>query len=173
MENTKCDFCNKTFSNKSNLLAHQKTKSCLEKQGIKNEDYKCQHCSKILSSHKRLLSHIDICNLKSKNELSKYKSLYENNNKKDKKYKEKEKEYKDSLSKKDQEIILYKEHIQDLKIQLEKANSTIAEIAKQPKTISNDNRIRTQNNIQQSFDINDVKRISNILEDHLTPRCIS
>jgi hypothetical protein len=45
----------------------------------------------------------------------------------------------------------------------------------QPKTISNnnDNRIRTQNNIQQTFDINDVKRISNVLEHHLTPDVLS
>ena len=209
IENIICEFCNKTFKNKSSLLVHQKTaKYCLEKQGLKIE-YKCDHCSKILSSNKRLLTHIDICKLKVKNELFMYKSLCENKNKKEYKdllnqkereykdllnqkereykgllnqkereYKDllnqKEQEYKALLNQKDREIIIYKDLLnqkdQDLKNQLLTANNTIAEIAKQPKTVSNnDNRIKTQNNIQQSFDINDVKRISNILEDHLTP----
>ena len=147
MENTTCEFCTKIFTNKSNLLAHQKTtKSCLEKQGIKNEDYRCEHCSKLLSNHKRLLTHIDICKLKTKNELSKYKSLYENHDKKEKKCKqlltEKEKEYKQLLTEKEKEIILYNQQIQDLKNLLKEANNTIAEIAKQPKIVSNnDNRI--------------------------------
>ena len=188
IENIICEFCNKTFKNKSSLLVHQKTaKYCLEKQGLKIE-YKCDHCSKILSSNKRLLTHIDICKLKVKNELFMYKSLCDNKNKNKKEYKDKEKEYKDLLNQKekeykdllnqkDREIIIYKDLLnqkdQYMKNQLLTANNTIAEIAKQPKIISqvsnNDNRIRTQNNIQQSFDINDVKRISNVLEDHLTP----
>jgi hypothetical protein len=201
MENTVCNFCNKSFKNKFTLLTHQKTtKSCLEKQGIKNDEYKCDYCLKILTTNTRLISHMDICKLKNKNEVTKYKSLYENNIKQVKKYKElldkkdkeykdlldkkdkeykdlldkKDKEYKDLLSKKDSEIFIIKEqtreHIQDLKNQLLNSNNTIAEIAKQPKTVSNnDNRIRTQNNIQQTFDINDVKKISNIIEHHLTP----
>jgi hypothetical protein len=187
IENIICEFCNKTFKNKSSLLVHQKTtKYCLEKQGLKIE-YKCEDCSKILSSNKRLLTHIDICKLKVKNELFMYKSLCDNKNKNKKEYKDKEKEYKDLLNQKekeykdllnqkDREIIIYKDLLnqkdQYMKNQLLTANNTIAEIAKQPKIISqvsnNDNRIRTQNNIQQSFDINDVKRISNVLEDHLT-----
>jgi len=158
IENITCEFCTKIFTNKSNLLAQQKiTKSCLEKQGIKNEDYRCEHCSKLLSNHKRLLTHIDVCKLKTKNELSKYKSLYENNDKKEKKCKqlltekekeykqlltEKEKEYKQLLAEKEKEIILYNQQIQDLKNLLKEANNTIAEIAKQPKIVSNnDNRI--------------------------------
>jgi hypothetical protein len=190
MENTICNFCNKSFKNKFTLLTHQKTtKSCLEKQGIKNDEYKCEYCLKTLTTHTRLISHMDICKSKNKNEVIKYKTLYENNIKQVKKYKElldkkekeykdlldkKEKEYKELLIKKDNEILIIKEktkeHIEDLKFQLLNSNNTIAEIAKQPKTISNnDNRIKTQNNIQQTFDINDVKRISNVLEHHLTP----
>jgi hypothetical protein len=179
MENTTCNFCNKSFKNKFTLLTHQKTtKSCLEKQGIKNDEYKCEYCLKILTTHTRLISHIDICKSKNKNEVIKYKTLYENNIKQVKKYKElldqKEKEYKELLEQKEKEILIIKEqtreHIQDLKNQLLNSNNTIAEIAKQPKTISNnDNRIKTQNNIHQTFDINDVKRISNVLEHHLTP----
>ena len=166
MDHLLCNFCNTTFVSKVVLNNHQKTaKYCLKKQGINNEEYKCKYCSKILATQPRLNSHIDICKLKDKNEANIYKELFDK--------KEKEcREYKESLSKKDQEISIIKEHIQDLKKQLKEANNTIAEIAKQPKTISNnnDNRIRTQNNsIQQTFDINDVKKISNVLEHHLTP----
>jgi hypothetical protein len=179
MENVVCDFCKKSFKNKFTLLTHKKTtKYCLEKQGIKNDEYKCEYCLKILTTHTRLISHIDICKSKNKNEVNKYKTLYENNVKQLKKYKElldkKEKEYKELLIKKDHEIDIIKaqtkEHIQDLKTQLLTSNNTIAEIAKQPKSVNNnDNRIKTQNNIHQSFDINDVTRISNILEHNLTP----
>jgi len=134
MENI-CNFCDKIFTNKYNLLAHQKTtKSCLEKQGLKNKEYKCEHCSKIFITNKRFVSHIEKCNLKDKNELSKYKELF---NQKEKEYndlfnkKEKEyREYKELLSKKDQEIMMIKENIKDLKNQLKDANNTIAEIAK-------------------------------------------
>ena len=195
MENN-CINCKKKFSSKESLNLHLKTSTCLKKKDKKS--FECEYCNKILSSYKRLLSHIDICKLKDKNDITKYKSLSESNNKKAKKYKElfdqKEKEYKELfdqkekeckeykelLSKKDQEINIIKEqtkeYIQDLKNQLKDTNNTIAEIAKQPKTISNnDNRIKNQNsfnakvNIQQTFDINDVKKISNILEHHLTP----
>ena len=178
MENI-CNFCNKIFTNKYNLLAHQKTtKSCLEKQGLKNKEYECEHCSKIFITNKRFISHIEKCNLKDKNELTKYKELF---NQKEKEYRElfnqKEKEYreyKELLSKKDQEITIIKENIKDLKNQLKDANNTIAEIAKQPKSVSNnDNRIKNQHNITQTFDINDVNKISKILENHLTPNVLA
>jgi hypothetical protein len=183
-----CEFCDKNFTSKASLSKHQKTtKYCLQKQGIKNEEYKCVYCSKILATQLRLNTHINICKLKDKKS-NKYICLYEEKEEEMKRYislsqeneKEKEKElnnYKILLSEskmeslmKDKLIEELKKMIQDLKGGLEKSNNTIAEIAKQPKSVSNnDNRIKTQNNIQQTFDINDVKRISNILEHNLTP----
>lgn len=80
---------------------------------------------------------------------------------------DKEKEYKLLLSEKDKVI-------NDLKNMLEKANNTIFDIAKQPKTINTnhtDNRIKTQNNTQ-IFDINDIQKITNVLENYLTPEVI-
>ena len=165
-----CSFCDKQFKTKINLLTHQKTaKYCLQKQGIKNEQYKCPYCYKSLTTNARLISHINICDVK------------ETKVKKEKNYKDeiakKEKNYKDEIAKKekdiverDKEIEMDKKLINELKFMLEKATQTIAEIAKQPKSVShNDNRIKTQNNINQSFDINDVTRISDILEHNLTP----
>jgi len=189
-----CEFCHKNFTSKASLSKHQKTtKYCLEKQGVKNEEYKCEFCYKILSTQLRLNTHVNICKLKDKksnkyialyeekdNELKRYISLSQNKEK-EKEIKQKEKElnnYKISISElkmeslmKDKMIEELRKIIEDLKGGLEKSNNAIFEIAKQPKTISNnDNRIKTQNNnIQQSFDINDVKRISNVLEHHLTP----
>jgi hypothetical protein len=179
MDELSCNFCNKLFKSKAVLGKHQKTaKYCLEKQGVKNENYKCQYCSKILTTQTRLNTHINICKSKDKNETNKYISLSEE---KEKELKQKEKElnnYKISISElkmeslmKDKLIEELKKMIEDLKGGLEKSNNAIFEIAKQPKTVSNnDNRIKNQhNNIQQTFDINDVKRISNVLENHLTP----
>jgi uncharacterized protein len=61
------------------------------------------------------------------------------------------------------------EYISKLEEMLEKANQTIAEIAKQPKITNNsDNRVN-QNYITNNFDINDIEKISNVLENHLTP----
>jgi hypothetical protein len=187
-----CKFCNKVFTSKASLNKHQKTtKYCLEKQGVKNEEYKCEYCSKILSTQQRLNTHVNMCKLKDKNEVKKYISLSEQKEEEVKKYKslyeEKEKElnkYKSLSEQKEEELKKYKDSlsesknnssskdkiIEELRDLLKEANKTISDIAKQPKTISNnDNRIRTQNNIQQTFDINDVKKISNVLEHYLTP----
>jgi hypothetical protein len=179
-----CNFCNKTFSTKVVLSNHQKTaKYCLKKQGIKNEEYKCEYCSKILATQLRLNTHVDICKLKDKN-INKYIYLCEDKEKELKKYISLSEKKEEELQEKEKEITNYKmllyeskndslskdKIIEELRNLLEKSNNTISEIAKQPKTVSNnDNRIRTQNNIQQTFDINDVKRISNVLEHHLTP----
>ena len=167
MEELVCNFCNKNFATRSVLNKHQKTaKYCLEKQGLKNENYKCQYCSKILATQLRLNTHIDICKSKCKKT-----KLQKEEEEKDKQLTN----YKILVSELKMESLMKDKMIEDLKNQLLNSNNTIAEIAKQPKTISNnnDNRIRTQNNIQQTFDINDVKRISNVLEHHLTPNVLA
>lgn len=212
MENNTCEFCDKNFKNKTTLLTHQKTaKFCLEKQGIKNEDYKCEHCNKVLSTHARLMTHINICKLKDFNgkEIQKYKDLLEEkdkelkqkdsiikkyqsmikeNNYKEEKYKaiieEKEERYKAIIEEKENK---YKalldekdEKYHEIKSMFKNSNETIAEIAKQPKTINtnshndnrNDNRIKSQNNTQR-FDVNDIKRINTVLESHLTPAVLA
>jgi hypothetical protein len=173
-DDLKCQFCDKYFKSKITLYYHQKnTKFCLKKQGKTdtNTNYQCKYCLKILSTLTRLNSHIDICKVKiQEDELkkdlttSKIRSQQEHIFKLDKEngnYKIKLKEKEEYISK-----------LEDL---LKEANKTISEIAKQPKTIqtntnsNNDNRIKTQNNLSQVFDINDIKKINNVLEKHLTP----
>jgi hypothetical protein len=63
-----CDFCNKLFSTKPNLVAHQKTaKYCLEIQGKTNDQFKCRYCEKVFTCQQRLIDHTESsCKMKDK-----------------------------------------------------------------------------------------------------------
>jgi hypothetical protein len=196
----KCIFCNKIFSTKGTLEFHQQTtKFCLIKQGKINESYKCEYCEKVFTTQYRLNTHLNICkakdifikekqsiyNLSKENEeyktkigekenyIFQAKLKLENNEKYILKIDNENKEYKLKLKEKE-------EYILKLEQMLEKANSIISEIAKQPKNITtsninntnSNNRIRNQNNIQNNFDINDIEKITNVLENHLTPEVL-
>jgi hypothetical protein len=64
-----CNFCNKSFSSKSNLLSHQKTaKYCLDIQGKDGESYTCKDCNRSFTATKILVDHIQICKERLKNE---------------------------------------------------------------------------------------------------------
>jgi hypothetical protein len=59
-----CEFCNKSYSSKSNLYTHQKnSKICLKKQGkIKEEQvYDCGFCDKKYTSKIGLSQHYSKC----------------------------------------------------------------------------------------------------------------
>jgi hypothetical protein len=57
-----CNFCNKSFSSKSNLLSHQKTaKYCLDIQGKDGDSYTCKDCDRSFTATKILVDHIQIC----------------------------------------------------------------------------------------------------------------
>jgi chromosome segregation ATPase len=189
----KCEFCKSYFVSKTTLSEHQKTaKFCLNKRGEKNEEIKCNYCDKVLTTHQRLNTHLNICKVKLKEineEKNNYtKSIIDQNEK----YVMKLKEYETKLNESETKLNFYKEteikmkeyeiklkekeeYISKLEELLKQANQTIHDIAKQPKTVqtntnsNNDNRIKTQNNLSQVFDINDIKKINNVLEKHLTP----
>ena len=176
----KCEFCNKNFTNKSNLIYHQKnTRSCLEKQGKKSLIYVCNFCERKLSTNERLVSHLNICKgkIKVKNEENQKENQYKLKIKELEEFFQKEKEeYKSKI--KELENILKKErseYIVKIETMLIESNKAVIDIAKQPKTINtsnnnshNDNRIKTQNN-SQIFDIDDIKKINGVLETYLTP----
>jgi hypothetical protein len=67
-----CTFCNKKFSNKSNLLYHQKTaKFCLDIQGKSNDEIICFDCDKTFVSQYTYNKHSQICKQKNNLELIK------------------------------------------------------------------------------------------------------
>ena len=47
-----CDNCNKTFSRKGGLTAHQKNRICYDKA------YKCKHCSNMFTTHNSMYRHM-------------------------------------------------------------------------------------------------------------------
>ena len=69
-----CEFCQKTFSTKSNLSLHKKTtKKCLkiqEQQGlnIKNNEFNCDFCNKTYKLKHHFDDHIYSCKIKKQND---------------------------------------------------------------------------------------------------------
>lgn len=57
-----CDHCNKEFSNKSNLVRHQK--KCIIKTNKQPKIFDCEFCSKELCSNFSLNRHLNICKIK-------------------------------------------------------------------------------------------------------------
>jgi hypothetical protein len=57
-----CEYCDKSFNSKSNLIYHQKnTKYCLDIQGINIDEFFCNFCDKRFVSKYTLSKHIEIC----------------------------------------------------------------------------------------------------------------
>ncbi len=94
MSNLICEYCKKSYSNKSSLNNHQKTtKKCLEIQkklssSITNiievsnlneisTKYTCKYCSKNFTTKQNIKNHQDICLLKKDYEISELKKYIE------------------------------------------------------------------------------------------------
>lgn len=153
-EMNNCEYCNKSFSTKSNLSNHKKTaKYCLikQKKNITNE-YKCV-CSKSFISNKVFNKHKETCNFnniiipyieKNETENKLYLQKIENENK----------IYLEQLEKKDIRI-------KELENKLE--NIALAGVKKSTTTNNISNKIL---NISP-LDINDIDKFKNILENKL------
>jgi len=181
-----CEFCKKQFSVKNSLNIHKKTaKYCLILQGKNaNKEFICEFCDKSFTLKQSYQEHLLICKTKNTIELNKKYQDYEIYIKKIELEMKKQDEYikKNNcliLEMKEREIQLKvelkqkDEYIFKLEESLEKANKTIADIAIQPKTTNNnnnnnDNYIHNETYITNNFDINDISKIANVLENHLT-----
>jgi hypothetical protein len=187
MTELNCEFCNKIFSTKSNLLNHQKTaKYCLIRQGKQNKKYTCDLCEKEFTINQTLQEHYINClkiNYKHQERLKKKENEYQDKLKEkdnliiqlQEQIKQKEYDY-DLNNKQINDIVLQlreretqkDEYISKIESLLAKANETIATIAMQPKTTTNntDNRV---SHITNNFDINNIEKMTSMLENHLTP----
>ena len=135
-----CEFCNKEFTMKGNMISHQKTtKYCLEKQG-KNlpENFKCDYCERIFTLKNNLNDHISIC---------KEKKIKEAEDNKNKEYDEEIKKIKDD----------YDEKINDL----EEQNKKIKDIYEK-KTSDKDNQIQKMKDERFYLETNYKKEIDSL-----------
>ena len=127
MSNT-CQYCNKDFAHKRNLLKHQKTaKYCLQIQrdlNVINEEikiitYHCIYCDKHLTSKENLNNHHRICINKIKKEFIEVET--------------KNKDLSDEIIDLKHQIDILKTKNEMLEKQMDRSTTTVEEIAKQPK----------------------------------------
>jgi hypothetical protein len=164
-ENLTCEFCNSTFSKKSNLLNHKKTaKFCLAIQGKENNDFVCKYCNKKLS-HKNSLN-LHLLNCSNKNELNLEKlekdieELKSELINKDKLLIEKDKEMLILQQEYEKKISILQKENEIYKGKLEKLEDTIAKIAAKPRTTNNTTNNQRYNQI--------IQNLSPITEENLS-----
>tara|TARA_Y100000389_G_scaffold170407_1_gene177427 strand:+ start:559 stop:1419 length:861 start_codon:yes stop_codon:yes gene_type:complete len=149
MSTLECKFCHKTYSSISSLNYHQKTaKYCLKIQHKDNEEIKritfdCEYCNKQFSSKQRLNFHSDNC-------IDKYKKIIEDLNQKLCKN-EKITEQKDCEIKELEKIIEdQKQEMKTIRLEVEnefykqreeRSSKVVEEIAKQPRTTNNNQKV--------------------------------
>jgi GTP cyclohydrolase I len=108
-----CNFCKNEFEDKYTLERHIKTsKRCLEKRGEKQDDFSCNYCYKIYANKYTLKRHDQIC-------------------------KEKTREFINNL--KQENDILKKEHIKDLKTHCNNYKELAEKAIEKPINIQNNN----------------------------------
>jgi hypothetical protein len=158
METNICNFCNKSFKNRSNLRNHQQTaKYCLKIQKENEnisivENFKeCEYCQKSFASNV-IKRHIENC----KNKKEKY--IFDNEKIKEleienQELKEKVNKLNDELNELRGELKVYK-----------KDHDYLIDIARQPKSsITNNNKIL---NISSCIDFTDINKIRDIIDNN-------
>lgn len=131
-----CEFCNKSFTNKGNMVKHQKTaKYCINIQNdndpntsIDHISYDCKYCDKKFTQQAHLTRHLPCC-------IEKFKSrIREQDDKiKDLENKLNQAEEKIKTIEMETEIRILRQYSQD-------NQSTLHEIAKQPRNQVNNNQ---------------------------------
>ena len=179
-----CEFCKKTFSSKSNLVAHQKsTKYCLELQGKTNNDFLCQHCSRTFTLYKTLTEHVNVCKKKQIKQEEEKNNEYEKMVKKLEKYegiekrlddKNKEnKQLKEKISDQKEYIAKLEGNIEKLEAKLEKFEDTVTSIVlsktEKKQYTTNTTTNNTTNNIviNNSLNLNDIEKMNTFLDEKL------
>lgn len=152
----KCEFCQKDFSSKSILTAHQKTtKYCLEIQGkTLVEDYKCTYCDKKFTTQTNLKDHCGVCKEKIKKQ---YEEKIDNHLKTIKKQdldinkltlindenKEKINNMTNDIKQRDRDIEVLNQIIGKLESKLESYEKKLFDMASRPNTTHNNNNNKT------------------------------
>jgi len=159
-----CEYCDKSFSTKSNLSYHQKTaKYCLEKRETEYKEYKCS-CEKNFTTKINYDRHKKICNIN--DIINPYKEeniKLENQNKiylkniedKDKQLENQNKIYLKQLEDKDK-------HIRELEGQL--ASIALAGVTKSTTTNNNISNINNKILNISPLDLNDAEKFKTILD---------
>lgn len=158
MDSLICQYCNKEYSSKSNLIKHQTTtKKCLNIQKsmkVKiSDNILCQYCERVFINKQAMIKHENICKTK-KYEIQTLKA---------------------DLEKCQIELEKYKLENQKLKEDvacLKAANKVYNEIVKNNNQITiNNNNNKTNNNYSKnitfnsSLNLNDIDKISDIINN--------
>jgi len=176
-----CNFCNKMFSSRSSLNAHQKTtKYCLKLQGkIEKNNFKCEFCNKSFTTKQYLSIHGELCNKEIRQIIKEKEKEFEEKLKEkekefEEKLKEKEKEFEEKLKVKEIEHEL-KQKVKEIEHELKQKNAelkgqlislkedheTLKEIAKQPKNSTTNNTL----NITSSIDFDNIEKIKDVIRN--------
>jgi hypothetical protein len=149
-----CEFCSKTFCKKSNLTVHQRTaKYCISlREPEKVSRFTCENCQKELSTNRTLETHIKTCKTRKEQEVDAIKR------------KNVELEFKV------RELESAVQHLESTnKILIEEKNRSqacVEEIAKQPKTTTN-NKTVNKVSILTPLDLS-AERLRELVEANFT-----
>ena len=172
-----CQFCKKEFAYKGTLATHQQTaKYCLELQGKVCSKFDCQFCSKKFTTQQNLNDHALICKEKERSqyeqklkgcedkiqELEKQRFEYEGKLEAQKqdcitKLERQRQDYEEKLERQKQD------YITKLEARLERFESTVVNIASEPKTKTTTNVVVNNNTLNLS-----QEHVTKVLDEHFT-----